>query len=320
MDLLLYAIPFFLISMAAEWWYLRHEAAVEKAEANRAASAHRGYLGKDTAASLSLGVGYLINKTIAYGAFVLAFWAGAFDDRLFDIPMAWWSWLLLLVVEDFIFYWYHRSSHEVRALWALHVNHHSSTHYNLSTALRQPALNAFFVWVFWLPLPFIGFPLEMIATQMAISLLYQYWLHTELIDSRGWRWFGFLFNTPSHHRVHHGRNAQYLDRNYGGILIIWDRLFGTFEPEGERVKYGIYPPVKSYNPIRIVFHEWVDIFRDMRKATTWRGRLGYFLGRPGWREDGSGVTAKQYRRQWESKRAAQPTAPPTVQPVAGPEA
>lgn len=301
MTLVYVAIPFFVLTMVIEWWLLR-DATAEAPDASRAFAGARGYTPKDAAASLSLGLGYLGTeaalKFLAIGA-----WLFAYQFRFFDIEPAWWSWILLFFAEDFCYYWYHRIHHEVRAFWAIHVNHHSSTHYNLSTALRQAVLTPFSKWIFWLPLPLLGFRVEMIIILQSISLLYQYWLHTETIDSRGWKWFGAIFNTPSHHRVHHGRNPQYLDRNHAGILIVWDHLFQTFEPEGDPVDYGLTKNIETHNPIMIVFHEWIAIFRDVRTAETWRGRVGYFLMPPGWREDGTGPTSKDLRRLRNAQQA-----------------
>ena len=154
--------------------------------------------------------------------------------------------------------------HEVRLLWANHVTHHSSERYNLSTALRQPWSGFLMSWVF-LPMPWLGIPAHHVAKAGQLNLLYQYWIHTEAID-RLPKPVEAVFNTPSHHRVHHGANPQYLDKNYGGILIVWDRLFGTFEPEVRRVKYGLTKNIHTYNPIRIGYHEFVDIARDVRCA------------------------------------------------------
>ena len=156
--------------------------------------------------------------------------------------------MLLFLADDLAYYWFHRVSHESRVFWASHVVHHSSQHYNLSTALRQ-------TWVpmtylpFWLPLLLLGFPPWTVLLAQSWSLIYQFGLHTERIGKLP-RWVEGIFNTPSHHRVHHGANEQYLDRNYGGILVIWDRLFGTFEPEGERVQYGLTTNIKTFNPVQ----------------------------------------------------------------------
>jgi sterol desaturase/sphingolipid hydroxylase (fatty acid hydroxylase superfamily) len=203
-------------------------------------------------------------------------------------------WLLLIPADDLVFYWYHRLGHEVRLFWAAHVNHHSSTTYNLSTALRQSWTSPVFTWFFWLPLVLLGFHPLMIVVVQSISLLYQYWIHTELITRLGpLEW---VMNTPSHHRVHHAVNPMYLDRNYGGIFIVWDRLFGSFEEECEQPTYGLTKNIETYNPVIIAFHEWWAIGRDVVKAETWRGRLGYIFARPGWREDGTGTTAVHLRK------------------------
>ena len=171
--------------------------------------------------------------------------------------------------------------HEVRLLWANHVTHHSSQRYNLSTALRQPWSGFLTFWVF-APMPLLGYASKTTMRAGQLNLLYQYWIHTEAID-RLPAAAEQVLNTPSHHRVHHGANQQYLDKNYGGILIVWDRLFGTFEPEVRRIKYGLTKNIKTYNPLRIAYHEMADIARDVRSAGNMRDRLGYVLRRPGWK-------------------------------------
>jgi sterol desaturase/sphingolipid hydroxylase (fatty acid hydroxylase superfamily) len=169
----------------------------------------------------------------------------------------------------------------VRLLWAHHVTHHSSERYNLSTALRQPWSPFLVWWVFW-PMSLVGYDSATIRRAGQLNLLYQYWIHTETIDRLPPAAEAVL-NTASHHRVHHGANPQYLDKNYGGILIVWDKLFGTFEPEVRRVKYGLTKNIRTYNPLRIGYHELVAVARDVRRAERWRDRLGYVFGRPGWR-------------------------------------
>jgi sterol desaturase/sphingolipid hydroxylase (fatty acid hydroxylase superfamily) len=185
-----------------------------------------------------------------------------------------------MVLWDFLYYWEHRWMHRVRLLWAHHVTHHSSERYNLSTALRQPWSGILTHWVF-LPMPLLGIPAAMHQKAAELNLLYQYWIHTEAVDRLRPGLEKFL-NTPSHHRVHHGANPQYIDKNYGGILIVWDKLFGTFEPEVRTVKYGLTKNIKTYNPIKIGYHEFVDIARDVRRAKSWRDRLGYVFRGPGW--------------------------------------
>ena len=199
-------------------------------------------------------------------------------------PSDWWVWVLLFFADDFSYYWFHRISHESRFFWASHVVHHSSTHYNLSTALRQ-------TWVpmtylpFWLWLPAVGFEPWMVLLAQSWSLIYQFGIHTERIR-RFPRPIEYVFNTPSHHRVHHGSNEVYLDRNYGGILIIWDRMFGTYESEGERVRYGLTKNIRTYNVVRAAFHEYVAMWHDLRSAPRWRDKLGVLYHGPGWTPPG----------------------------------
>lgn len=241
------------------------------------------YEWRDTAASLSMGIG---NVFINLGAKALIFlfftWLARF--AVWHVPFTWWGWTLGFFADEFSYYWFHRSSHECRFFWASHVVHHSSQRYNLGTALRQTwtgsLTGAFFFWA-WMPLA--GFSPVMILTLQATSLLYQFWIHTELIRRLGP--FESLLNTPSHHRVHHGSNPQYIDRNHGGWLILWDRLFGTYEREDEPVAYGLTRNIRTYNPFRIAFHEWYEMARDVKNARTWRARWNYVFGRPGWTED-----------------------------------
>jgi len=256
------------------------------------------YETKDTAVSLGMGlfsgVAGLLTAGVAAAA---AIWAWQY--RVFDIPMtAIWAWVALFLLEDLTYYWFHRLSHERRFWWAAHVNHHTSQHYNLSTALRQTWTGGLAgTWALWLPLALLGFPPAMIAIQKGISLVYQYWIHTEAIR-RLPVWFEAVFNTPSHHRVHHARNPRYLDSNYAGILIVWDRLFGTFQPEldEEPCRYGIVKNLATFNILRVAFHEWigmaVDVVRHPRHA------LGYVFGRPGWSHDGSRDTSATLKAAW----------------------
>ncbi|MFK7990382.1 MAG: sterol desaturase family protein [Sandaracinaceae bacterium] len=285
MHLIWYAVPFFLLSMLIEWRLTAHH------------HSEAGYTAPDTAASLAMGLGNrLFGLLPKAGVFML--WVFLYEHRLFDLPTdAWWVWALCFVAEDHCYYWFHRAHHEVRFLWAAHVNHHSSTHYNLSTALRQSWTTPFTGPWFWLPLPLLGFHPTMIAVAMTVSLAYQFWIHTEWIGSLGP--FGWVFNTPSHHRVHHGRNPEYLDRNHAGILIVWDRLYGTFEPERAEVDYGLTTNLATHNPVVIAFHEWAAMLRDSLTATTWRGRIGVWLMPPGWREDGTGKTSAVLRKEAE---------------------
>lgn len=196
------------------------------------------------------------------------------------------GWTAAMVGWDLIYYWNHRLMHEVRALWAIHVPHHSSEHYNLSTALRQPVAGAFGVFVPYGALARAGVRPNLIETSRALNLIYQYWIHTDTVRSIGP--MEPALNTPSHHRVHHGSNKRYLDRNHGGILIIWDKLFGTFQrelPKEDPVVYGLTRNIKSHSLAKVSVHEFQDMFRDVARSTTWRDRLGFVLRGPGWAYD-----------------------------------
>ena len=181
---------------------------------------------------------------------------------------------------DFIYYWNHRFMHTSRYMWAIHVVHHSSERYNLSTALRQPVADALGTFAPYGLLCLLGIRPELVQTARGVNLIYQYWIHTDTIRTLGP--FERVFNTASHHRVHHGSNRQYLDRNHGSILITWDKLFGTFEPEQEPVVYGLTKNIESFDPVTVMSHEHVDILRDVARSTTWRERLSFVLRGPGW--------------------------------------
>ncbi|MEM8609278.1 MAG: sterol desaturase family protein [Myxococcota bacterium] len=287
MAVIYYAIPFFLLTLLLESWVIHRREPSDTTAVKLA-----GHTLKDSLASLSMGLGFL-GVELLLKLLPIGFLVWLYQYRLFDIKPAIWSFAALFILEDLCYYWFHRSHHDVRMLWAAHVNHHSSQKYNLTTALRQSWTTPFTGAVFWAPLALLGFPIEMILIQKSISLLYQYWLHTELVPKLGW--FGKVFNTPSHHRVHHGRNPLYLDRNHAGILIVWDKLFGSFEPEHEPVDYGLTKNIETHNPMKIAFHEWGSMLKDAWHANTWRGRLGYLFMPPGWHEDGSGKTASILR-------------------------
>jgi sterol desaturase/sphingolipid hydroxylase (fatty acid hydroxylase superfamily) len=280
-DLVLYAIPMFILAMVVEaMWTRRHPET-------------RGYEARDAAASISMGLLSLF-VTAAAKLFSIPLFFALYEHRIADIGTAWWAWIALLFAEDLCYYWFHRAHHEIRLLWAAHVNHHSSRYYNLSTALRQPLLTPFTGPLFWAPLPLLGFSPVMVLTAQAWSLVYQFWLHTEAVGRLGpLEWF---MNTPSHHRVHHGKNVEYLDKNHGGIFILWDRLFGTFAPEAEPVVYGLTKDIETFHPARIAFHEVAAIGRDVVRAPGLFARLGYLLAPPGWSHDGSSQTATQLQR------------------------
>jgi sterol desaturase/sphingolipid hydroxylase (fatty acid hydroxylase superfamily) len=258
------------------------------------------YTLKDTLASLGMRAGNYASN-IALAGVVVAVFAAIYQYRLFDISMrSPRAWVAIVVLDDFAYYWFHRISHECRFWWAAHVNHHSSQEYNLSTAVRQPWTGVLAgTWAPWFVLALIGFPPEMIFIQSGLNLFYQFWIHTEAVR-RMPAWFEYLFNTPSNHRVHHASNPRYVDRNYAGIFMAWDRMFGTFaqEREDDPPKYGLIHDIDTYNPLRIAFHEWVALFRDLLRARTAREAIGYLFGPPGWRPDGTAPTAANLRAAW----------------------
>ncbi|MDY7232350.1 sterol desaturase family protein [Hyalangium rubrum] len=288
-DLITPAVPFFVVSLIIEGWV-----------AKRMKDSGRPLLGhtvKDTAASLSMGLGNLV-VGIFWKGIAFAFYLALYQLTPLRMGSGVAAWVLLFFADDLCYYWFHRIHHEVRLFWASHVIHHSSEHYNLSTALRQ-------TWTpmtglpFWAPLALLGFHPAMIVTAQSISLLYQYWIHTEAIGRMGpLEW---VLNTPSHHRAHHASNERYLDKNYGGILIIWDRLFGTFEPETERPVYGLTKNIHTFNPVRIAFHEYAAIIRDVRRPGPLRIRLSHIFRGPGWK-----------RPEPEARPAPTPTPTPTL--------
>ncbi len=274
------------------------------------------YEARDTRTSLFMGVGSTVAGVLVGGVIAAAtLWV--WGHRIITLPMdSPATWIALFLLEDMTYYWFHRLSHERRIWWAAHVNHHSSQHYNLATALRQSwtgGING--AWILWLPLSFVGFPPAMIFIQKGISLVYQFWIHTEAIR-RFPAPIEYIFNTPSHHRVHHARNPRYLDRNYAGILIIWDRMFGTFEPERdeEPCRYGVVKNLGDFNILRVAFHEWIAIGKDLLTARSPKEAFLYVFGPPGWSPDGGRDTATVLRAQWEarlSSRAASATQAPT---------
>ncbi len=289
----LLSVPLFIGTMVAESAYLKHKPKrvlgdMYDATPEELSGAQLppddlmplGYERRDTTASLSMLLG---NIAFAFGT---ASAIGKLDKFLFkhrisNIGSRKGALVGAMVLWDFLYYWDHRWMHEVRLFWANHVTHHSGERYNLSTALRQPWSGIITV-PFFSPLPLLGFRTATSMRAGQLNLLYQYWIHTEAID-RLHPLAEKVFNTPSHHRVHHGANQQYLDKNYGGILIVWDRLFGTFEPEVRRIKYGLTKNIRTYNPIKIAYHEFAEIARDVTKAKGVRNKWGYAFKHPGWK-------------------------------------
>jgi sterol desaturase/sphingolipid hydroxylase (fatty acid hydroxylase superfamily) len=217
----------------------------------------------------------------------------AWQHRLTTVPLnGFASFAVLFLGQEFCYYWFHRAAHRVRWFWATHAVHHSPNEFNLGIAYRfgwtgRLAGNA----VFFVPMIWLGFPPKAVFAALALNLLYQFWLHTEWVPKLGW--LEYVLNTPSHHRVHHASNADYIDRNYGGVLIVFDHLFGTFAAECRDLpcRYGLVTPLISHNPIRIAFHEWLKMVEDLRGARTWREAIGYLFGPPAWRPDRSSAMA-----------------------------
>ena len=252
---------------------------------------------RDTFTSLTMGFGSTL-ASIVFGGTIVATYAAAARWHLFAVPVAWWSGILCFVLDDLAYYAFHRSAHRVRWFWASHVVHHSSQHYNLTTALRQTWTGFWSLsFAFRLPLLLLGFDVRLVLFVAGINLVYQFWVHTEAVR-RLPAPLEWLLNTPSHHRVHHGSNPRYLDRNYGGVFIVWDRLFGTFEPEDEPVRYGLVHDLASFNPVVTATHEWLAIARDLREARSWQARWMAVAGPPGWRE---GSTADDLRTAWAAQ-------------------
>jgi sterol desaturase/sphingolipid hydroxylase (fatty acid hydroxylase superfamily) len=245
---------------------------------------HRGrssFSWKESLTSLGIAIGHRISNAL-FKAISIATFYFAWEHRLFTISLArGWAIFLLFLGIEFFYYWHHRAAHEIRWLWATHAVHHSSRHLNLSAAYRlgwTGWLSGNFL--FFMPLCWLGFHPIAVAMGLALNLMYQFWIHTELIGKLGW--LEWAFNTPSHHRVHHAANPEYIDRNYGGVLIIFDRLFGTFTEErsDRRIIYGLTHPLRSYNPVTVAFYEWSRLFRDLMAAKTWRDRSQAIFGRP----------------------------------------
>lgn len=280
------AIPAFVALILLEMWLTK------KRNVGR-------YDWRDAGASLTLGLGSTVAGVLT-GAAVLAISLWVYRFRLVDIPFAWWAFAICFILDDLCYYVFHRSAHRVRWFWASHVIHHSSQHYNLSTALRQNWTGFFSLgFIFRLPLFLIGFPPAMVFFCAGLNLVYQFWIHTEQVK-RFPAWFEAVMNTPSHHRVHHAVNPRYLDRNYAGVFIIWDRMFGTFEPErdDDRPRYGIVKPLPTLNPLWAAVHEWVAIARDLGRARSLGEAWGRVARPPGWQPGGGGDTSEAIRARW----------------------
>lgn len=271
MNYILYAVPFFFVLIALELL----------ADRWRGVSSYRL---ADAINSLSAGVlsttAGLLTRVVGLFVYTLA-WQQLALFELSTEPL--WVWLLAFVFYDFCYYWNHRLGHERNVLWAAHSVHHQSEDYNLSTALRQTSTGFIFGWIFYLPMALVGVPPLVFLTVAALNLLYQFWVHTRHIPKLGW--FEWLFVSPSNHRVHHAQNAMYMDRNYGGVFIFWDRLFGTFQEEldAEPVIFGVTTPLASWNPLWANAQFYVALWRDALRAESWWDRLRIWFMPTGWR-------------------------------------
>jgi sterol desaturase/sphingolipid hydroxylase (fatty acid hydroxylase superfamily) len=285
-DWVMVALPFFLLALLIEWLWARKQL-------------QPIYEKSDFATSMGIMVLTvfvdIIPKILGIWLMFICYEASPFKDIVTrTLPF----WVLLFFLDDFTYYWFHRGNHEVRFMWAGHISHHNSQYYNLGTALRQGVGERVIKYFAWCPLALLGFDPVMIVTMLSLSLIYQYWIHTTAIN-RMPRWYEFLFNTPSHHRVHHASNIRYLDRNHGATLMIWDRLFGTFSDESttEPVTYGLTANVDNPTVLRSAFSEYGNMAQDFSRATQWRDKLRYIFLAPGWSHDGPDKRSNTLRRE-----------------------
>jgi sterol desaturase/sphingolipid hydroxylase (fatty acid hydroxylase superfamily) len=279
-DPVLFAIPFFVLLLILEWTAARKLERIESAD-ERSRPLPGGFHTRDSWASISMG--FVSVATTAAWKFIALLGYAAIYAYLAPWHLSahkWYTWVIAILGVDLSFYTYHRIAHRVRLIWATHQAHHSSEYFNFATALRQKWNNSGEI-LMWIPLPLLGVPPWMVFASWSVNLIYQFWVHTERIGKL-WRPFEFVFNTPSHHRVHHGMDAEYLDKNYGGIFIIWDRMFRSFQPELSRPHYGLTKPVNTFNIWKLQTREYVAIARDVRSATRWHDKLAYIFGPPGW--------------------------------------
>lgn len=280
MQIMLYAIPVFFLLIGIELLFAR----LSKSDL---------YSFPDAVTNISTGiisqVSGAVFKLVVFGLYFYLYE----NQRLMTIPDRWWTWAILFVSVDFFYYWFHRSTHEVSLFWGTHIVHHQSEEYNLSVALRQSATQMFLSNLFYLPLAFVGFSPVAFFTMSTFVTLYQFWIHTRAIDKLH-PVFEYIFNTPSHHRVHHGQNPKYLDKNHGGTLILFDRWFGTFQKEEEEVVYGVTVPLRSWNPVWANFDYFLWLGKRVFSAKTFGDALKMLFKKPGWLPEylGGSVAAK----------------------------
>lgn len=260
------AVPLFAGLIALEAWWSRRNGSDEYAD------------NRDTWGNIFLGLISVV-WNILFGLITINIYLFCYELAPYKFPSdAWWSWAALFFVDDLAYYVFHRVSHESRLFWNFHVVHHSSQHYNLSVAVRQSWFSGTLHWIFYAPVMLLGFAPWMFAVMHGFNLIYQFWIHTKLVKRLGW--LEYIFNTPSHHRVHHGVDNEYLDKNYAGVLIIWDRLFGSFTPETAEPRYGIIKPLNSYNPLWINLHGWAEMLAEMRRRRGLAAKLRCVLSSP----------------------------------------
>lgn len=260
------AIPVFALLIAAESFWARKRGSDEYGDR------------RDTWGNIFMGFMSVVWGAL-FGLFIAYIYIWCYEAAPFKFSAdAWWTWVLLLFVDDLAYYIFHRVSHESRLFWNFHVVHHSSKHYNLSVAVRQSWFSGILHWIFYAPIMLLGFVPWMFALMHGFNLIYQFWIHTRFVGRLGW--LENILNTPSHHRVHHGVNEPYLDRNYAGVLIIWDRLFGSFTPETVEPRYGIIKPIESYNPLWINTHGWFEMAEAIRQQPNLRSKLRCIFGSP----------------------------------------
>ncbi|MFI2032364.1 sterol desaturase family protein [Streptomyces buecherae] len=271
-DAVLWSIPAFVLLTAIEMVSYRLRPDEDAA----------GYGAKDAATSVTMGIGSIFFDLL-WKIPIVAIYTALYELTPLRVPVLWWTLPLMLLAQDFLYYWSHRGHHVVRVLWACHVVHHSSEKFNLTTALRQP-WTSLTVWPFYVPLVLCGVHPAAVAFLSGVNLVYQFWVHTERVG-RLPRPVEYVFNTASHHRVHHASQGGYLDRNFGGILIVWDRMFGSFVAETERPVYGLTKNIHTYNPLRVATHEYAAIGRDLAAAADWRERAGLLFRGPGWQPE-----------------------------------
>jgi sterol desaturase/sphingolipid hydroxylase (fatty acid hydroxylase superfamily) len=282
-QIIVYILPFFLILMGVEFGYGWVKRRNNYHLADALSSLSQGLISQLLA---------LVTQLFQIGLYALVFHALAISPHI-KFWGTWAGWIAAIVLFDFFDYWLHRAGHECAVMWAAHVVHHQSQHFNFTTALRQESAVAFIGWMFYLPMALLGVPPEQFAIAGLVVLVYQFWIHTEHIGKLGW--FDRVFSSPSNHRVHHAVNDQYIDKNYGGMLVIWDRMFGTFAEEKEACVYGTRTPLASWDPAWAITAEYWSLVQASRRAATWPDKVRIWFKHPGWRPEGyyakAGITA-----------------------------